>query len=332
MKKLKRKLVLGGAALALGCVVLLATVAVGFSQIITSAASSADIFSPNTDNGRISFADTSGDTRSLLDLALCFLGTPYEFGQATTTSTDCSGFIKQAYELSGTSVNLPHNAYEQSKYGTVVFEKMYGSFSSRATKDGGEIAIQSTGGGIIFVQPGDLIFFDFGQAVTDGTATIGHVAMYIGNGQIIQSLNEEKDNLISCLIKPNGSWNTDYTDHIVMITHLLDADSTQQLTSDLTGNPIQQITGNDAYALGYYLQTTFNDLTAQEQYYKAVEIINLARNNQTSISQEVANILKVYRSKSGIDPQTQRVVRCALIGMYWELPAPTPTPTMTPTP
>jgi len=311
------------------CLGLTITVVVSFANMVTSAASSMDMFSGNTDGDRISFANTDGNTRSLLDTALCFLGTPYVFGQATTTSTDCSGFTQQAYALAGTSVGLPHNAYDQSKYGTVVFDSMYGSFTMTARKDGGEIAIQSTGGGIIFVQPGDLIFFNFGQAVTDGTAPIGHVAMYIGNGQIIQSLNEEKGNLISCLILPSGGWNTDTTDHIVLITHLLDYDSTQQLTTDLTGNPIKEITANDVYYLGYYLQTNYATLTNQEQYEKAVEIVNLARANKTSISQEVSSILKVYASPAGINVHTQRIVRCALIGMYWDLPAPTTTPTPT---
>jgi cell wall-associated NlpC family hydrolase len=332
MKTLKRKLAIAGVALALAGVMLLVTVVANFMQVVISAGSSMNFLSESdTRVGRISFADTSGDTKSLLDLSLCFIGTPYEFGQATTTTTDCSGFILQAYELSGTSIFLPHSADQQSDYGSIVFDGMYGSFTYRATYNAGEISIPNTGGGNDYILPGDLIFFDFGQAVTEGTAPIGHVAMYIGNGQIIHSLNEEKDNLISCIMKPNGSWNTEYTDHIVMITHLLDYNSTQTITSDLTGNPIQQITENDVYALGYYLTQSYPSLTTAEQYQKAVEIVNLARGNKTSISQEVANIMKVY-NEFEIDPLIQRAVRCALIGTYWELPVPTPTPSVTPTP
>ena len=119
MKKLKRKLAIAGASLGLGMVVLLVTVVASFMQIVLGAGASMSSSPPDTGVGRISFADTSGDTRSLLDLSLCFLGTPYEYGQATLTSTDCSGFTMQAYDLAGTSISLPHSAQDQFSYGTL---------------------------------------------------------------------------------------------------------------------------------------------------------------------------------------------------------------------
>ena len=85
-----------------------------------------------------------------------FLGNPYVWGGASLTNgADCSGFVMSVYGHFG--ISLPHNAAAQSGYGVSVKES--------------ELA------------PGDLIFYDSGEG-------IDHIAIYIGNGQIIHASNE----------------------------------------------------------------------------------------------------------------------------------------------
>jgi len=90
---------------------------------------------------------------SLVDYALQFVGNPYSYGGADLyNGTDCSGFTMKIFEAYGYS--LPHSAESQSYMGSYV------SLDS--------------------LQPGDLIFYGY-----DGY--ICHVAIYIGNGQIVHA-------------------------------------------------------------------------------------------------------------------------------------------------
>ncbi len=93
--------------------------------------------------------------------ALQFVGNPYVYGGSSLTSgADCSGFTMAV--LSNFGVSLPHNAAAQSGYGTAV-----------SMDD---------------LQPGDLIFYGSG---------IGHVAMYIGGGQVVHASNPTNGILVS---------------------------------------------------------------------------------------------------------------------------------------
>ena len=90
---------------------------------------------------------------SLVNYALQFVGNPYSYGGADLyTGTDCSGFTMKIFESFGYS--LPHSAESQSYMGSYV--------------------------SLDNLQPGDLIFYGY-----DGY--ICHVAIYIGNGQIIHA-------------------------------------------------------------------------------------------------------------------------------------------------
>ena len=83
-------------------------------------------------------------------IALQYLGIPYVWGGASpATGFDCSGFVMFVYAQLG--VSLPHNAAAQYGYGTPVPRDQ--------------------------LQPGDLVFFD----------GLGHVGLYIGNGQFIHA-------------------------------------------------------------------------------------------------------------------------------------------------
>jgi len=91
---------------------------------------------------------------SAADRAVAFalrqVGKWYRWGTAGPNTYDCSGLAMAAYASVG--IRLPHNAAEQSHYGRYV---------SRSD-----------------LRPGDLVFPYSG---------LGHVVMYIGNGQIVEA-------------------------------------------------------------------------------------------------------------------------------------------------
>lgn len=89
----------------------------------------------------------------MVEYAKQFLGNPYVWGGTSLTKgTDCSGFTMSIYKHFG--VSLPHSSRAQAGYGTKV------SLSE--------------------AKPGDLVFYSSG-------GSINHVAMYIGNGQVIHA-------------------------------------------------------------------------------------------------------------------------------------------------
>lgn len=86
--------------------------------------------------------------------ALQFVGNPYVYGGSSLTNgTDCSGFTMSVYAKFGYS--LPHQSGSQSGCGTRV-----------STSE---------------LLPGDLLFY------SNGGRGIGHVALYIGNGQVVHA-------------------------------------------------------------------------------------------------------------------------------------------------
>ncbi|MDE6625089.1 MAG: C40 family peptidase [Lachnospiraceae bacterium] len=92
--------------------------------------------------------------QAVADFAVQYVGNPYVYGGSSLTKgADCSGFVMAVYAHFGYS--LPHNAASQSGYGTSVSIKN--------------------------LQPGDLLFYH----------NFGHVAIYIGGGQVVHASNEK---------------------------------------------------------------------------------------------------------------------------------------------
>lgn len=90
---------------------------------------------------------------NLVNYAKQFVGNPYKYGGTSLTNgVDCSGFTMKIYEKYG--YKLPHSAASQASYGSYV----------------------STNN----LQPGDLIFYGY-------NGSISHVAIYIGNSQIVHA-------------------------------------------------------------------------------------------------------------------------------------------------
>lgn len=87
--------------------------------------------------------------------------TPYQWGgNNLITGVDCSGLVQQVYGQLG--IQLPRSTYEQAKAGKVVND-----MSS--------------------LLPGDLIFYNTGANDPNGIGQFSHVAIYIGNGQVIDA-------------------------------------------------------------------------------------------------------------------------------------------------
>lgn len=105
----------------------------------------------------IRYGEGISDVRvDMVQYACQFVGNRYVWGGTSLTNgVDCSGFTMRIYEKYG--ISLPHSSRAQSGYGTKIN-------SSEA-------------------KPGDLFFYGNG----DG---INHVAMYIGNGQVVHASSE----------------------------------------------------------------------------------------------------------------------------------------------
>lgn len=100
---------------------------------------------------------------NMVSYAKQFLGGKYVYGGTSLTSgVDCSGFTMRIYEHFG--YNITRTSRSQAAAGKTI------SVSS--------------------VKPGDLVFYTSG-------GTINHVAMYIGNGQVIHASNPESGIKIS---------------------------------------------------------------------------------------------------------------------------------------
>ena len=103
--------------------------------------------------------------QSLIEYAKGFVGYPYVYGgNSLTNGTDCSGFTKLIYAQFG--IDLPRIAYDQLYVGV-------------------EVPIEQ-------IQIGDLVLSGYGGQTH-------HVAIYIGNNQIIHALNSDTGIVITDL-------------------------------------------------------------------------------------------------------------------------------------
>ncbi len=100
----------------------------------------------------------------ICEYARQFVGNPYKWGGTSLTKgADCSGFTLSVFAKYG--VSLPHSSRAQANCGTRI--------------DLSEI------------QPGDLVFY--------GGSNIHHVAMYIGNGQVVHAQSANTGIVVSSM-------------------------------------------------------------------------------------------------------------------------------------
>jgi|SRR5690242_6449076 len=116
----------------------------------------------------------TGTRGQIIDFARQFLGTPYVWGGTQPGGFDCSGLVQYVYKHFG--VSLPRVSYQQSGAGK-------------------RISLDQ-------LQPGDLVFWD-NSSRNNGA---DHVAIYIGNGQIIQAPRPGKNVEVSNLYDTGRAW------------------------------------------------------------------------------------------------------------------------------
>ncbi|WP_159723295.1 NlpC/P60 family protein [Enterococcus sp. CSURQ0835] len=95
---------------------------------------------------------TSSKQSQVVNEALKYLGVPYVWGGTTPAGFDCSGLMQYAYRATG--INISRVTYTQEYEGT-------------------EVSLNA-------LEPGDLLFYG-------ARGSTHHVAMYIGNGQMIHA-------------------------------------------------------------------------------------------------------------------------------------------------
>lgn len=125
--------------------------------------SSSDSASSESYNSADSYSDSSKG-QQIADYALQFVGNPYKWGGTSLTNgADCSGFVMSVMSDCGISV----------------------AGRTAAAQSGGGTSISSSE-----LQPGDLVFYSNGSKVS-------HVAIYIGDGQIVHAANSRKGIIVS---------------------------------------------------------------------------------------------------------------------------------------
>jgi peptidoglycan DL-endopeptidase CwlO len=102
---------------------------------------------------RLSDSPVPDAAKTAVEFARAQVGKAYSWGAAGPDAYDCSGLTMASYAAAG--ISLPHSAADQYNYGTSV--------------------------SVDALQPGDLLFY---------YSPIGHVTIYIGDGQMISASTE----------------------------------------------------------------------------------------------------------------------------------------------
>ena len=105
-----------------------------------------------------SAGNVSSSRANIVNFAVQFVGNPYVYGGTSLTNgADCSGFVQSVMKNFG--ISLPRTSRDQGNAGKGI--------------SSGEM------------RPGDLVFY------TGSNGVINHVALYIGNGQVVHASNKK---------------------------------------------------------------------------------------------------------------------------------------------
>ena len=127
-------------------------------QAESSSSSSSGDSSNNSSSGNSSSSSSNSIGDKLVSLAKSKLGCKYVWGATGPNTFDCSGLTSWVHKQMG--ISIPRTSLAQSKSGKAVNKSD--------------------------LQPGDLIFWK------TTSAPVGHVGMYVGNGQFIHAPNKSK--------------------------------------------------------------------------------------------------------------------------------------------
>lgn len=115
-----------------------------------------------------------GWRKGIVETAQQYEGVPYVWGGTSPSGFDCSGFIQYVYSQMG--INLPRISYQQANAGKRI--------------------------GLGGLRPGDLVAWD-NSSRNNGA---DHIAIYIGNGQIIEAPRPGLSVRVRSLGKSEGAW------------------------------------------------------------------------------------------------------------------------------
>lgn len=110
----------------------------------------------------------------IIEAAEHYLGTNYRYGGNSAAGIDCSGLVQQAYRAVG--IDLPRISFQQANSGT-------------------RVALRA-------LRPGDLVAWDNSPR----NPGADHIAIYIGNGQIIEAAHTGTRVRIRRLGADEGAW------------------------------------------------------------------------------------------------------------------------------
>jgi cell wall-associated NlpC family hydrolase len=124
--------------------------------------------------GGIPQVSGTGPGAQIIAAAEKYLGTPYVWGGTGPGGVDCSGLVQAAYRAAG--ISLPRVSYQQANAGMQVTTKA--------------------------LRPGDLVAWD-NSARNNGA---DHIAIYLGNGRIIEAAHPGSNVRIRSLGKNEGAY------------------------------------------------------------------------------------------------------------------------------
>jgi cell wall-associated NlpC family hydrolase len=115
------------------------------------------------------FVGPAGTAGDVIKAALAKRGDPYRWGADGPGAFDCSGLVQYAYAKAG--ISMPHSSAAQYQRGTPVARGAW--------------------------KPGDLLFYG------SGPSAIHHVAIYVGNGEVVHAPNAGEP--VKVVPAPNGA-------------------------------------------------------------------------------------------------------------------------------
>jgi hypothetical protein len=118
------------------------------------------------------------NANAIVSTALTLMGVPYLWGGTSIKGVDCSGFTKTAYFLNG--IIIPRDASQQALVGDAIDVLENDTINvAKCLKN---------------LQTGDLLFFSAAKRRGINGGKVTHTAIYMGNGEFIQSAGMVKIN------------------------------------------------------------------------------------------------------------------------------------------